>query len=89
MPLHKCRICQNRILSHACWIKCDKCQQKCHISCIHNVNKQDPLYVNRSDNIWFCQVCMSDSLPFLSILDDIQYKEAILELQHTYHFSIS
>ena len=43
------------------------------------VRKDDPLYLNRNDNDWFCTKCTQEALPFVHIYEDCDFIIALSE----------
>ena len=50
-----------------------------HINCLPFVKKDDPLYVNRDENEWFCTLCSRDLFPFVHLDEDLEYFSALSE----------
>ena len=71
----QCPTCYKRILSHSRILKCTVCTHEYHISCC-NVNADDLPGIS----YWFCTFCIKDCLPFLSIVEDEEYKSVIYSL---------
>ena len=76
-----CILCKNRVLSHNCVLKCAYCRNYCHITCLPQVSKTDLLYINRQNNVWFCTLCINDSLPFNHLIDDADFFSALADLR--------
>ena len=76
-----CLSCSKRILSHAKTISCKSCFDKCHLKCI-SVNEFE-LSSLKSDNSWFCTKCICDNLPFVNIIEDSDFYEALILKDHS------
>ena len=74
-----CNICYKRVLLHSYHLKCDSCSSKVHINCLKMVRKDDSLYVNRNEQVWFCPKCCENIFPFNHIDDDSLFIEALAE----------
>ena len=68
-----CNICKKRVLSHSYYLTCDSCKGKVHLNCLNKVKKDDPLYVNRDENTWFCTQCSGDIFPFNDLHGDDEF----------------
>ena len=75
-----CLICQKRILSHAKTISCSHCKNKCHLKCI-SVNDFEMSSL-KSSNDWYCFNCLCETLPFLNIVDDSEFIDALSLKDH-------
>ena len=75
-----CLSCSKRILSHAKTISCKSCFDKCHLKCI-SVNEFE-ISSLKSDNSWFCTKCICDNLPFVNIIEDSDFYEALILKDH-------
>ena len=74
-----CNICIKRVLPHSYFLECKSCKCKVHIRCLRMVNRDDPLYLNRNENVWFCTKCSEDIFPFNHIYDDSDFMSALSE----------
>ena len=75
-----CLSCKKRILSHAKTISCNFCNGKCHLKCI-SVNDFEISSLKSSAD-WICFHCMSDVMPFLNIVDDYEFYDALFLKDH-------
>ena len=78
--INVCLICQKRILSHAKTISCNHCKNKCHLKCI-SVNDFEMSSL-KSSNDWYCVNCLCETLPFLNIVDDLEFIDALSLKDH-------
>ena len=78
-----CGICKKLILSHASFLCCSCCTLKFHVLCIPNLCKNDNVCREKDSLIWYCTLCIADSLPFTHIDDDDEFFNAIVELRVT------
>ena len=74
-----CNACLKRVLSHSYYLNCDSCNDKVHLNCLNMVKKDDPLYLNREGNTWFCTHCSGNMFPFNHIHDDDEFLMELLE----------
>ena len=81
--IETCTVCHRNVLNHACFITCSNCVLKCHIQCLPNVSKQDTLFINRHESIWFCPECLGENLPFCNLTDDDDFLSALSEYSGT------
>ncbi len=72
----RCRICQKRVLSHSCYLRCIICKSVIHIVCL-GISKADTLYEKRDSNGWICIKCMADNLPFNHIEEEDEFRSAL------------
>ena len=75
-----CLICQKRILSLAKIISCSHCKKNCHLKCI-SVNSFE-ISSLKSSNDWYCFNCLGETLPFLNIVDDSEFIDALSLKDH-------
>ena len=75
-----CLSCCKRILSHSRTISCKSCLSKCHLNCISINDFEISSLISNSD--WLCTKCISDTLPFVNILEDTDYYEALSLKDH-------
>ena len=71
--LGKCNLCKRKILSKACFLKCNICLSNVHIRCLKQVSKKDDLYKKKDCNEWICTLCSSDLFPFNHYEDDLEF----------------
>ena len=74
-----CNICVKRVLAHAHQLKCDACKNSVHIKCLPYVTKNDSIYIEREEEVWFCKKCIQSVLPFNHFDDDDELMEAIFD----------
>ena len=74
-----CRVCDQRILSHAKHLVCCACKYRVHLRCLHQVSITDSLYTNRDKNDWICPVCIQNALAFNHYDDDDEFIESVSE----------
>ena len=75
-----CLGCSKRILSHAKKISCKCCNDKCHLKCI-SVNDFEMSSLKSCDD-WYCFNCMSDIMPFINIVEDSEFYDALSLKDH-------
>ena len=75
-----CYICTKKIQSHSKIMTCLLCQQKIHCKCITVQTSEISGLLKIGD--WYCFTCMSDALPFIHIIDEIEYKKTLSEKDH-------
>ena len=78
--INVCLSCSKRLLSHSKTISCKSCTSKCHLNCI-SVNEFEISSI-KSDNDWFCTKCICDNLPFVNILEDSDFYDALFLKDH-------
>ncbi len=72
-PKYPCQICNKGIIKTSKYIKCTVCQTKVHIKCA-KVPSQD------NDNLYTCDLCSFDSLPFNRCELFSQFFESVNEI---------
>ena len=72
-----CDICNKRIALHSHHLCCSVCERMYHIECLPFVSKTDSIYVNRTNNDWFCIRCAEEELPFNNIDEDDSFYDAL------------
>lgn len=72
-----CDTCKKRVLSHSRHIVCCKCCSIFHIKCLHLVDVNSSIYINRHSDTWFCESCISEVFPFNHLFDDTDFYDAI------------
>ena len=85
----ECRICSRRVLSHAYQMTCSLCSGVIHLKCLPFIDRNDPIYVDRNTNIWFCTVCTKHLFPFNHYDDDNDYDQAIFDISKMYSCKMS
>ena len=58
-------------------MKCSKCKQTAHTSC-YSIFSSEPFGVTD----WLCILCVGETLPFLHINDDEEFKKALYEFHN-------
>ena len=80
-----CPICRRRILPHAKQIQCMVCDLKYHMKCI----TLDPFLLETMSSQcqeWYCQVCLTTTLPFNNIEGERQFLAAINHIDNYFRF---
>lgn len=77
MNEYHCQICKKRPQSQSQILKCTSCLRIFHIKCLSIFNNEDINFL--CANKWQCITCLSDTLPFINILDDNDYIKALSE----------
>ena len=83
--MFQCNICLKRVLRQARKLACAKCHNKYHLKCLHLVDAQSSIYINRHNNVWFCECCVSEALPFNHIFEDEDYYDALSSMYDCNH----
>ena len=73
-----CLLCDKRVLSHSLIMKCAHCLNSNHLCCL-SITRSDSVFTNRESTIWFCTLCIYDSLPFTHLQDDDLFISALAE----------
>ena len=73
-----CKLCCKRVLSHAKTVACAVCHWKYHLNCI-SINETELTTILSAPNHWYCMFCMSSSLSFIHIEDELEYEETLSE----------
>ena len=73
-----CKLCCKKVLSHAKTVACAVCHWKYHLNCI-SINENELTTILSAPNHWYCMFCMSSSLPFIHIEDELEYEETLSE----------
>ena len=76
--MYNCNVCLKRVLMHSYHLTCDICNSSVHVKCLPCVNKNDPLFTKRHENIFYCSLCLWDIFAFNHLEDD-EFIEAISE----------
>ena len=83
MPVkYPCRICQKNV-NKCKAICCDCCDSWVHFKC-SNLNNLEYDRLDQCSDLWFCAVCLSESLPFSP---DIHMSEVLNKYPFTELFS--
>ena len=82
LTMDNCPICKKKILQHSRHITCCLCFCVFHVKCLTLSNEYiESLDDNHAD--WFCEMCLSNALPFNHIIDDTDFIAALFELSFT------
>ena len=80
--MDNCPVCKKKILQHSRHITCCLCFCVFHVKCQTLSNEYiESLDDNHAD--WFCEICLSNALPFNHIVDDTDFIAALFELSFT------
>ena len=73
-----CKLCCKIVLSHAKTVAYAVCHWKYHLNCI-SINENELTTILSAPYPWYCMFCMSSSLPFIHIEDELEYEETLSE----------
>ena len=82
MIMDNCPVCDKKILQHARKIICCICNKIFHVKCLTLCDK-DLYSLECARPEWFCEICLSYSLPFNHIDDNAGFYAAIRELSES------
>ena len=80
--MDKCPVCNKKILQHSRYISCCICCCVFHRKCLP-LSNEELVSVEDNRTEWFCEICLSNSLPFNHIVDDTDFIAALFELSST------
>ena len=81
-----CIICTKHVLHHSYQLQCDTCKRICHIKCLPCVTKEDSIYIDRLTNNWLCITCISLALPFIHLVEENDFMDALSESWMSYKY---
>ena len=82
MKMDNCPVCDKKILQHARKIICCICNKIFHMKCLTLCDK-DLYSLECARHEWFCELCLSYSLPFNHIDDNADFYAAIRGLSES------
>ena len=83
-----CSTCERHVHSHSLHLFCSCCYAKTHLNCIPHVQRNDPLYVNRQNSVWFCIQCVQTIFPFNYLEDDTDFISAVSDRSNDVLFDL-
>ena len=79
-----CKICNRKVQSFCIHIKCTVCLVMFHAKCV-NMTKNEIQYYE----LWYCPLCIQDTLPFNHFDEDDDFKSALLETMCDYIYRLN
>ena len=70
----RCLLCNSKLLTHSVRLNCIFCNNSAHIGCM-NISRDEA----KEMSDWICILCLQNTLPFIGIYEDSEYKTTIYE----------